>query len=178
MKKQLVTAALSLAFASGAAAGESHAYGGIAADAITTGIALSVPGIVETNPLGWATVPIRLAIMEHAKSLPREQGQPIMDALAAGGWGAAVSNLLVLAGTGAAAPVVGLAVGYAVWKQGEQEREFWQICAMHRAMDANVKCQFKPWRGDVQVAQHTPQGGGSAAPAPMQVARLNTAPIR
>ena len=178
MKKQLVTAALSFAIASSTAAGESPAYGGIAADAITTGIALSVPGIVEMNPLGWATVPIRLAVMEHAKRLPREEGQPIMDAISAGGWGAAVNNLLVLAGTGAAAPVVGLAVGYAVWKQGEQEREFWQICAMHRAADPGVKCEFKPWQGDAQVAQHVPHGGGSAAPALAKVARLDTAPIR
>ena len=153
MNKQLVTAALSLAFASGAAAGAPDAYGGIAADAITTGLALSGPGIVETNPLGWATVPIRLAVMEHAKSLPREQGQPIMDALSAGGWGAAINNLLVLAGTGPAAPVVGLAVGYAVWKQGEREREFWQLCAVHRTMDPGVKCEFKPLRTHIEVAQ-------------------------
>ena len=152
MKKQLVTAALSLALASTAAAGAPDAYGGIAADAITTGVALSMPGIVETNPLGWATVPIRMAIMEHAKSLPREEGQPIMDALSAGGWGAAVNNLLVLAGTGPAAPVVGLAVGYAVWKQGEEEREFWRLCAVHRTMDPGVKCEFKPWRGDLVAA--------------------------
>ena len=178
MNKQLVTAALSLAIASTAAAGESPAYGGIAADAITTGIALSVPGIVETNPLGWATVPIRLAVMEHAKSLPREEGQPIMDALSAGGWGAAVNNLLVLAGTGAAGPVVGLVVGYAVWKSGAQEREFWQMCAVHRTKDANVKCEFKPWRGEQQVAQHVPHGGGSAAPALAKVARIDTAPMR
>lgn len=152
MKKQLATAVLATVLASTATAGAPDAYGGIAADAITTGIALSAPGIIETNPLGWATVPIRLAIMEHAKSLPREEGQPIMDALSAGGWGAAVNNLLVLAGTGPAAPVIGLAVGYAVWKQGETEREFWRLCAVHRAADPGVKCEFKPWQGDVVVA--------------------------
>ena len=157
MKKQLATATLALAFASGAAAGAPDAYGAIAADAVTTGIALSTPGIVETNPLGWATVPIRLAVMEHAKSLPREQGQPLMDALSAGGWGAAINNLLVLAGTGAAGPVVGLAVGYAVWKSGETEREFWQLCAVHKSLDPGVKCQFKPLRNEVVVAR-APRG--------------------
>jgi hypothetical protein len=51
--------------------------------------------------------------------------------------------------------VIGLAVGYAVWKQGETEREFWQICAVHQKLDAAVKCQFRAWKADevIRVAQ-------------------------
>jgi hypothetical protein len=149
MFKKLGAAALvslaTLAMASNAQAGEVEAYGGIAADAVTTGIALSTPGIVETNPLGWATVPIRLAIMQYAKSLPREEGQPVMDAVSATGWGAAANNLAVLAGMGPIGPVVALAVGYTVWKSGENERDFWVACAAQKSMEAGVSCEYKPW---------------------------------
>jgi hypothetical protein len=156
MFKKLGAAALvSLAVSSTAFAGEVEGYSGIAADAVTTGIALSAPGIVETNPLGWMTVPIRIAIMEHAKTLPREQGQPVMDAVSATGWGAAASNLGILAGLGVAAPVVGIAVGYAVWKKGEGERDFWMACAAHKAVEAGVNCEYKPWKAEdvVRIAQ-------------------------
>jgi hypothetical protein len=154
-KKLSATALVCLAVASNARAGEVEAYSGIAADAVTTGIALSVPGIAETNPLGWATIPIRLAVMQYAKSLPREEGQPVMDAVSASGWGAAASNLAVLAGAGAAAPILGIAVGYAIWKNGQPEREFWTACAVHRSADAGVNCEFKPWRAEdvIRVAQ-------------------------
>jgi len=156
MFKKLGAAALvSLAVSSTAFAGEVEGYTGIAADAVTTGIALSTPGIVETNPLGWATIPIRLGIMQYAKTLPRDQGQPVMDAVSASGWAAAASNLGVLAGIGAAAPVIGIAVGYAVWKSGEKEREFWVACGAHNLIEKGVSCEYKPWKAEdvVRVAQ-------------------------
>src|SRR5689334_1203912 len=156
MFKKLGAAALvSLAVSATAFAGEVEGYTGIAADAVTTGIALSTPGIVETNPLGWATIPIRLGIMQYAKTLPRHEGQPVMDAVSASGWGAAASNLGVLAGIGAAAPVIGIAVGYAVWKAGEPEREFLTACAAHNLIEPGVTCEFKPWSAEdvVRIAQ-------------------------
>jgi hypothetical protein len=155
MRKQMIAATLSMVLASMAAAGEQEAYVGVAADAVSTGAALATPGLAEANPLGWATVPLRMAIIEHAKSLPREKGQPMMDAVSASGWGAAANNLLVLAGASAAAPLAGLAVGYAVWKSGETEREFWRMCAVHKSMDPQVKCEFRAWKADevVRMAQ-------------------------
>jgi hypothetical protein len=155
MKKQLVVAALVLNALSVAHASEQDAYAGVAADAASTAASLAVPGIAETNPLGWATLPIRLAVIEHAKTLPKEEGKPIMDAVSASGWGAAANNLLVLAGAGPAAPVVGIALGYAMWKQGETEREFWRMCAVHKRFDPQVKCDFKPWKAEelVRIAQ-------------------------
>lgn len=145
MFKKLGAAALiTLAVASNAQAGEVGAYGGIAADAVSTGLALAAPGIVEANPLGWVTIPIRLAMMQYAKSLPREEGQPVMDTVSAGGWGAAMNNLAVLAGAGAAAPVLGIVVGYAVWKSGEKERDFWTTCAVNKLVEPDVECRFKP----------------------------------
>lgn len=155
MNKQLVAVALAAALAGAAHAGEQEAVSGIAADAATTGMALATQGVMEMNPLGLATFPIRLAITEHAKTMPREDGQPVMDAMGAGGWGAAANNLLVLAGAGPMAPVVGIAVGYAIWKSGETEREFWRMCAVHQRMDPHVKCQFRAWNAEdvARIAQ-------------------------
>jgi hypothetical protein len=159
MKKQVIAAALAalaLGAASFAHAGEQEATLGVAADAATTAASLATPGLAETNPLGWATVPIRLAILQHAKTLPREEAQPLVDMTSASGWGAAANNLLVLAGaSGPAAPLVGMAVAYAVWKNGETEREFWKMCAVHKQFDSHIKCEFRAWKHDevVQVAQ-------------------------
>lgn len=168
MKKQMIAAMLSMAVASGAfAAGEQEAYVGTAADAATTGAALAMPGLGEANPLGWMTVPIRMAVIEHAKTLPREEGQPMMDAVSAASWGAAANNLLMLAGASVAAPVVGLAVGYVVWKKGETEREFWDLCAVHKQMDPQVTCQFRAWKPEeiVRIAQEQQAQRLAAAPA-------------
>lgn len=146
MRKNLIVASLTMAIASVACAGEKEAYMGTAADAATTAAALATPGFVETNPLGWATVPLRMAAIQYAKSLPREEGQPVMDAVSATSWGAAASNLLMLAGASAAAPIVGLAVGYSVWKKGETEREFWYLCKTHQKLNPAVNCQFRAWK--------------------------------
>src|SRR3569833_102306 len=136
---------LTTALASMATAGEQQAYEGTVADAVTTGIGLATPGLVEANPLGLATFPIRAALIAHAKPLPREQGQPVIDAVSATGWGAAASNLLILAGATTAAPVDGLAVGYAVWKIGESDREFGIICAGLKQLEGGVKCEYRAW---------------------------------
>jgi hypothetical protein len=152
--KQLAAAVLGLGVAWSVHAGEPEAYGGVAADALTTGAALTMPGVVETNPLGWATVPLRLMVLEHAKTLPREEAQPVMDAVSASGWGAAANNLLVLAGASGAGPVVGIVVGYAIWQRGETEREFWRLCAVHKqlATGRRLTCQFKAWEPSVAQA--------------------------
>ena len=68
MKKQLVVAAVLVSGAlSMAHAGEQEAVSGVAADAASTAAALATPGIAEANPQGWATQPIRQAIIEHEK---------------------------------------------------------------------------------------------------------------
>jgi hypothetical protein len=185
MRKQFAAAILSLAALQCAHAGEQDAYSGIAADAATTGLALSAPGLAEANPMGWATVPLRLMMVQYAKSLPREQGQPIMDATAAVGWAAAANNLLALAGASVAGPLVAVAVGYSMWKKGEPEREFWAICAEQRKIHPNLKCNYQP----VQVAalpqvpaiigeagvQDAPQAAVAALPAGLTVAQAQAA---
>lgn len=122
----------------------SNAYGAVTADAMTTAIGLSTPGVVEANPLGWAALPLRVALVEHARTLPREEAQPVLDAVSASGWGAAANNLAVLAGGGAAAPLLGLIVGLAVWRGGQDERDFWRACGVHRAENKGLRCAFRP----------------------------------
>jgi hypothetical protein len=178
MRKQLsavaIAVACTFAFASHAMAGEQEAYVGTAADAVTTGAALASPGFTEANPLGWATVPIRMALIERAKALPREEGQPLMDAVSASSWGATANNLLMLAGASSVAPVIGIAIGYAVWKKGETEREFWHMCAVHQKIEPGVKCQFRAWKAEdvMRIAQEQQTQRVAAAQVSMSMPTL------
>jgi hypothetical protein len=116
---------------------------GIGADAATTAAGLA-QGASELNPLGWATIPIRLGIIAHAETLPRQEALPIIDATNAAGWGAAASNVLTIAGAvlpGAIA--VGFAVAWLYWQNGAQEREFAVQCAIFRAIDSSRTCVYQ-----------------------------------
>lgn len=106
------------------------AYGGIAADGLTTAVALSLPNMVEANPLGYLTIPLRIAAIEYSQTLPKEEGVQIVHSIGAVSWGAAVSNILVIAG--AANPIAlaaGAGVMLAKWMAGEDERLYAQYCA-------------------------------------------------
>lgn len=134
--------ALAMACCFSAMASEQDAYTGVAVDAATSAAAIGAGGL-EVNPLGFATIPLRIGVMEYAKTLPREESQPLMDAITASGWGAAANNLLVLAGAGVVAPLFGIVVGYTIWEHGETEREFWRLCAIHQQWEEKVvHCRF------------------------------------
>lgn len=135
MRKALLAA---LAFAVSGCA--SQAQVSVAADAATTAVTLStVSGAVELNPLGFATVPIRLAVIEHAKKQKTEEAVPILHAVSAASWGAAANNLFVIGGaTGAAPLALGIAIAAILWADGAHEREFWQVCAQERKRDPNI----------------------------------------
>ena len=135
--------AIFLALCAGAAHADPTALGGITADVATTSIGQAL-GHVEANPAGWALLPVRIAVVERAKALSPEQGLPVLHAVSATSWGAAANNLLVMAGAGPAAPVLGLVVGIAVWKAGEPERHFWQACAVHRQDRPALRCVYAP----------------------------------
>jgi len=109
----------------------------IAADAASTAAGLAA-GAAEANPIGWATIPLRLFALEYAKTLPKEEGVQIEHVISAGGWGAAANNVCIVGAilTGGAlaplCPMVGMATGLHLWTQGQGEREFWAICAQER----------------------------------------------
>lgn len=138
MKAALLSAALVLC---GCATTSGHE--GTAADIASTAVALQVPGVVEANPLALIGIPIRIAIVEHAKTLPREEAQPILDASRAVGWGAAANNVIVALGGGHVSALIGLLVGLHLWSEGEQEREFWRMCAWHKQQDPRItSCNY------------------------------------
>lgn len=139
--------AAAILFAAGAAFADARAdaIGGVTADAATTAVALSVPGAIEVNPLGFATVPIRLALIEQAKHMPAQDGIVVIHSVSAASWGAAAGNLLVFVGAGPAALPVGLGVMLAVWTRGEEERAFYHECAIHELLAGHaMTCTYTP----------------------------------
>jgi hypothetical protein len=118
-------------------------HAALAADAATTAAALSA-GAVELNPIGWAAVPIRLGLIEAAKSLPDEERVPVYHMMNASGYGAAANNIGVFMGL-QGAPVFGLMVGIGIWAGGREEREFFRACATHRAyFKRQLPCKYTP----------------------------------
>lgn len=119
---------------------EPGAYGAIAADTATTAIGLTLPGVVELNPLGWAVPVVSIAVVEYAKTLPPEEGVPLIHSMTATKWGVSVSNLFLFLGAAPAGLVAGVGVGYYLWQEGQGEREFWAICAAEK-----IACKFEPY---------------------------------
>ncbi len=117
------------------------AVDGVVADALTTWAGLGA-GAAELNPLGYATVPLRIGVVIYARKLPREEGLPIIHGITAVSWGAAASNLGVVLGAGTAAPVVALMVGVGIWHAGADEREFWRQCAEFRIGHPERTCNY------------------------------------
>jgi hypothetical protein len=113
----------------------SQPYSAVAADAATTATGLSMAGVAELNPLGLWSFPLRLAIIEKAKTLPIEEGTPVLHTINAVGWGAAANNLLVMAGAGPFALAAGVMVAVGIWADGENERLFYENCSVHRRME-------------------------------------------
>lgn len=138
---KLAAIVLALALSGCSVMQEKSAYGAVAADTATTAYGLTMPGIVEANPLGWITLPLSIAMIEHAKTLPPEEGVPRIHAITAGKWGVALSNTLLF--LGAATPyglLTGAILATYLWTDGQGEREFWAICAQEK-----ITCEFKPF---------------------------------
>ena len=105
---------------------EPAAYGAIGADTASTALGLSA-GAVELNPLGIATLPLSIAAVEYAATLPADQGLPITHGISAVKWGAAASNVVGLA-FGPVGYLVGAGVGLILWDRGSIEREYANVC--------------------------------------------------
>jgi hypothetical protein len=120
----------------------SQPYSAVAADAATTAVGVSIPGIAEANPIGWATVPLRMVVIDQAKKLPIAEGTPVLHFVSATSWGAAISNLLVIAGAGPFGLAAGVMVGAGIWASGENERMFWRMCEYERQQNKALECVF------------------------------------
>lgn len=120
-----------------------HGHDGTAADVGSTALALS-QGLSEANPIALPALPLRLALVEHAKSLPPEQGVPIIESSRAAGWGFGAHNIAMLLAP-ELAPVIGLVAWIAVWHQSAEEREFLRICAWLKSQNPEVTtCKYTP----------------------------------
>ena len=118
-----------LAFCLTGCASLQREHGAIAADGVSTSIGLAAGG-VEIGA-GWASLPIRLAMIEHAKTLPPHEAKPILDAMNAAGWGAAANNVLVALGAWPVSFFIGGAVGLWLWSEGAATRDALTACAIH-----------------------------------------------
>jgi len=110
-------------------------YAAHGADLATTGVGLAM-GAAEANPLGIVALPIKLAMVEYAGSLPPDEQPAAYAALAAVTWGAVANNICViasiLASAGIAAPAcvaVGAVTGVAYWGATKTHREGQQLYA-------------------------------------------------
>lgn len=138
MTARLAALALAILAAGCSVTKEPGAYGAIAADTLSTKAALAAGG-VEVNPLGWATLPLSIGLVEHAKTLPPEERVPLVHSVSAVKWGAAAANLAGMA-FGPAGLFVGIAIGGLIWDHGAPEREYWAICAQWRADNPAHRC--------------------------------------
>jgi hypothetical protein len=153
LAKWSVAAVLATSFFSAhAATAEDNAWGGAIADGVSTAVGLAA-GAAELNPLGPVlAIGVKVAVMQYAKGLPDTE-RPAVHAAAASLWqGAAVNNVCVAASIlsgGSFAPVcivAGVAWGYKTWTDSEQERQFWEGCAMLRqyAGTPDLPCVYTP----------------------------------
>ena len=96
------------------------------ADVVTSLLAAGI-GAAESNPLGVAVLPVKLALNEYAESLPTHQCNHLKTTLAAVGCGAAGANVVTLA-TGAFDPfplAVGAVTGATATEYSFSDCEAW-----------------------------------------------------
>ena len=109
------------------------------ADGATTAIALA-HGATEANqlvagavgsPVGLgAVIAGKLALAHYGKTLRRDECRALSGGLFGLGAGAAASNLLVLAGAGAAGPLLAIPVGLALWYADDKSGWWKADCPM------------------------------------------------
>jgi hypothetical protein len=170
--RRLAAAALaSMAFCSAHAQDVSdQAFHAAIADGVSTAAGIAA-GAAELNPLGPVlAIGMKAAVFQYAKTLPDVE-QPAVYAAAASIWGgAAASNVCVTAAVltgGSFAPAciaLGLAWGVKTWRDSENERLFWEGCAMLRqyANEPDLKCIYTP---PVQAAERPALQTADAAAA-------------
>jgi len=134
------------------------------ADGVSTTVGIAA-GAAEINPVGAVlSIGLKPVVMRYASTLPDVQ-QPAVYAAAASMWGGAAANnacvvAAVLSG-GAFGPVcvaLGVAWGLKTWNDSEEERTFWEGCAMLRqyAHEPDLKCVYTPIARKAQPPQAQP----------------------
>ena len=115
-----------------------RAVAGQLSDLGTTAVAVSMPGIIEANPLGPLIVPLKYAALKYADGLDYWDQRSIYRGLSAWGIGPAVNNICVIltVATGGASSgclLAGIAAGVWDWHQTGRDmtdREYFDsVCA-------------------------------------------------
>ena len=126
------------------------AYGAVTADAITTLAGVASGAAQEGNPLITspagllASVALRIGAVEYINTLPEPQRTENLSVINSITWGAAASNLTILAmHSNPAGIVAGLAVGWRVWQSTAEERAFAGICADEKTRNPALICTYK-----------------------------------
>ena len=125
MRFALISALLSLLL------GCAHADRAQIADGATTWVALS-NGFVEANPLlsglsGPAILAVKIGATQAVKQTPNEVCEPGLLGLTVAGYGAAVWNIGVMAGSGPAA--IPVALGLALWQWDDWAMDARDTCS-------------------------------------------------
>lgn len=162
-KRQAATTARALAVAaafaacSGAAGAQElkqQARNAAVGDGLSTAVGLAV-GAAELGPAGaLLSIGMKAATFQYVDSLPEVQ-QPRAYAIAASTWsGTAVGNVCITAalltggGFAPACVVAGVAWGMKTWRESEDQRQFWEHCAMLRTYtgEPEFECTYVPPR--------------------------------
>jgi hypothetical protein len=122
------------------------------ADGVSTAVGLAL-GAAEMNPMGPVlAVGMKVVALNYVDKLPDVE-QPEANAIMASVWsGFSANNVCITAAIltgGSFAPAcVALGVGWGVktWKETEQERQFWEGCAMLRSYSnlPELPCVYMP----------------------------------
>ena len=103
-------------------------YAAHGADVVSTGVGLAL-GAAEANPLGIVALPIKLAMVEYAGSLPPDEQPAAYATLSAVTWGAVANNICIIASIATAGafspacPVIGVVTGLTYWDATKTRRE-------------------------------------------------------
>ena len=151
--------AVAAALATGAAAAgaqelKQQARNAAVGDGLSTAVGLAV-GAAELGPAGaLLSIGMKAATFQYVDSLP-EVRQPRAYAIAASTWsGTTVGNVCITASLltgGGFVPVclvAGVAWGMKTWQESEDQRQFWEHCAMLRTYtgEPEFECTYVPPR--------------------------------
>jgi len=136
-------------FLAGCSTLEQRAETAAVADGVSTAAGVAL-GLTEMNPLGLATIVVKIPLLAYVHTLP-EGEQAAFNAMAGPVWGgAAVSNVCMIAALlsgGAFAPVclvAGIGYGGQQWNANAAERDFYVACSAYRqASGETFRCVFK-----------------------------------
>jgi len=147
---KLLIAILTIAL-SGCAITRSPASDAAVTDVASTGLGIAL-GAAEANPIGLVTIPLKLALLNHAETLPEGEKQEAQTTLSALWNGAAVNNVctvaVIVSGGAASLPCLLVGGAYGVWeytstKANQMQAEFAALCIQARQETPGMKCFYK-----------------------------------